>query len=81
MSNFSFRFDEFKTKVSGFITAIVQEVMYEYEFIKAGEHKSHLLLNYLDLDAFGAETNSNKAKEWNKKNNCTYTVYTIDLHE
>ena len=49
ISTFSCTFEEFKTDVSGFITGMGQEVVSEYEFVQAGEHKSHLLMNVLDM--------------------------------
>ena len=58
-----------------------QEVVSEYEFIKAGEHKSHLLMNVLDMEALEAEMTSDAAKEWDKKNNCKDSVYAIELVE
>ena len=58
-----------------------QEVVSEYEFVKAGEHKSHLLMNVLDMKALEAEMTSDEAKEWDKKNNCKDTVYAIELVE
>ena len=50
ISTFSCTFEEFKTDVSGFITAMGQEVVSEYEFVQAGEHKSHLLMNVQDME-------------------------------
>ena len=58
-----------------------QEVVSEYEFVRAGEHKSHLLMNVLDMEALEAEMTSEEAKEWDKKNNCKDTVYAIELVE
>jgi len=58
-----------------------QEVVSEYEFVKAGEHKSHLLMNVLDMEALEAEMTSDAAKEWDKKNNCKDSVYAIELVE
>ena len=81
ISTFSCTFEEFKTGVSGFITAMGQEVVSEYEFVKVGEHKSHLLMNVLDMEALEAEMTSDAAKEWDKKNNCKDTVYAIELVE
>ena len=43
------------------------DVISEYEFVQAGEHKSHLLLNVLDMEALEAEMTSDAAKEWDKK--------------
>ena len=44
-----------------------QEVVSEYEFVQAGEHKSHLLMNVLDMEALEAEMTLDAAKEWDKK--------------
>ena len=51
ISTFSCTFEEFKTDVSGFITTMGKDVISEYEFVQAGEHKSHLLMNILDTEA------------------------------
>ena len=81
ISTFSCTFEEFETDVSGFITAMGQEVVSEYEFVQAGEHQSHLLMNVLDMEALEAEMTSDAAKEWDKKNNCKDTIYAIELVE
>ena len=81
ISSFSCTFEEFKKDISGFINAMGFDVISEYEFVQAGEHKSHLLLNVLDMQALKAEMTSDAAKEWDKKNNCNDTVYTIELVE
>ena len=62
ISTFSCTFEKFKTEVSGFITAMGQEVVSEYEFVQAGEHKSHLLMNVLDTVALEAEMSSDTAR-------------------
>ena len=81
ISTFSCTFEKFKNDVSGFITAMGQEVVSEYEFVQVGKHKSHLLMNVLNMKALEAEMTSDAAKEWDKKNNCKDTVYAIDLVE
>ena len=81
ISTFSCTFEEFKNDITGFITTMGVEVVSEYEFVKAGENKSHLLMNVLDMDALVAEMTSDAAKEWDKKNNCNDTVYAIELVE
>ena len=67
ISTFSCTFEEFKTDVSGFITGMGQEVVSEYEFVQAGENKSHLLMNVLDMKELEAEMTSYAAKERHKK--------------
>ena len=67
ISTFSCTFEEFKNDVSGFIKAMGQEVVSEYEFVQAVEHKSHLLMNVLDMKALEAEITSDTAIEWDKK--------------
>ena len=81
ISTFNCTFEQFKNDISGFIKTMGVEIISEYEFVQAGEHKSHLLLNVLDMDALEAEMTSDEAKEWDKKNNCKDTVYTIELVE
>ena len=81
ISTFSCTFEEFKNDVSGFITAMGQEVVSKFDFVQAGEHKSHLLMKVFDMEALEAEMTSDAAKEWDKKNNCNDTVYTIELVE
>ena len=51
ISRFSGTFEDFKTGVSGFITTMGKDVVSEYEFVQAGKHKSHLLMNVLDNKA------------------------------
>ena len=67
ISTFSCTYEEFKADVSGFITAMGQEVVSEYEFVQAGENKSHLLMNVLVTEALLAEMTSDAAKELDKK--------------
>ena len=81
ISTFSCTFEEFKNDITGFITTMGVEVVSEYEFVKAGENKSHLLMKVLDMDALVAEMTSDAAKELDKKNNCNDTVYAIELVE
>ncbi len=44
-----------------------QTVVSEYEFVKTGEHKSHLPMNALDMEALEAEITSDASKEWDKE--------------
>ena len=67
ISTFSCTFEEFKTDVTGFITAMGQEVVSEYEFVQAAEHKSHLLMNVYDMKALKAKMTSDAAKKVGQK--------------
>ena len=49
-----------------------------YEFVRVNDHKSHYLLNCIDLEQLGSEMESPFAREWNK-NTCKDTVYAIEL--
>ena len=81
-STFSCTFEEFKNDVSTlFLEEMCKEFVTDYEFVKVNEHKSHLLMNCTDLEKLGAEMESPFAKEWDKKNNCKDTVYSIELVE
>ena len=80
ISTFSCTFEEFKKDVTSlFLEEMCKEFVTDYEFVKVNEHKSHLLMNCTDLEKLGAEMESPFAKEWDKKNNCKDTVYSIDL--
>ena len=81
ISTFSCTFEDFKRDVTGFIADMGKEVVSNYEFVKVSDHKSHLLMNVLDMDALCTEMTSDKAKEWDKANNCKDTVYGIELVE
>ncbi len=81
VSTFSCSFEDFQRDVTGFITDMGKEVVSDYEFVKVNDHKSHLLMNVLDMDALCTEMTSDKAKEWDKANNCEDTVYGIELVE
>ena len=58
-----------------------KEVVSDYEFVKVEEHKSHLLMNVLDMDALCKKMASDECTEWDKANNCKDTVYVIELVE
>ena len=81
ISTFSCSFEDFERDVTGFIVDMGKEVVSNYEFVKVNDHKSHLLMNVLNMDALCTEMTSDKAKEWDKANNCEDTVYGIDLVE
>ena len=81
ISTFSCSFEDFERDVTGFIVDMGKEVVSNYEFVKVNEHKSHLLMNVLNMDALCTEMTSDKAKEWDKANNCEDTVYRIELVE
>ena len=81
ISTFSCSFEDFERDVTGFITDMGKEVVSDYEFVKVNEQKSHLLLNVLDINSLCTEMNSDKAKEWDKSNNCKDIVYEIELSE
>ena len=49
ISTFSCTFETFEKDVSGFITDMGKAVVSDYEFVKVNDHKSHLLMNVLDL--------------------------------
>ena len=72
-------FEPFEKDVSGFITDMGKEVVSDYEFVKVNDHKSHLLMNVIDLDALCTELTSDKAEEWDKANNLKDDVNEIEL--
>ena len=81
ISTFSCTFDSFKKDVTGFIKDMGKEVVSAYEFMKVDEHKSHLLINVIDMDELCKKMVSDECTEWDKANNCKDTVYGIKLVE
>ena len=55
--------------------------MSDFEFVKVNDHKAPTLINITDMDKFEASLESDKAKEFDKRNNCKDTVYAFDLIE
>ena len=82
ISTFSCSFEEFKNDVSTlFLEGMCKEFVTDYEFVKVNDHKSHLLMNCTDLEKLGVVMTDPLVKEWDKKNNCKDTVYSIELLE
>ena len=80
VSTFSCGFDSFKKDVTElFLEDMCKEFVTAYEFVKVDEHKSHLLMNVLDMEALCTKMASDECTEWDKANNCKDTVYGIEL--
>jgi len=80
ISTFSCTFEEFKNEVTKlFLEEMCKDFVTDYEFVKVNENKSHLLLNCTDLEKLGAVMEDPFVKEWDKKNNCEDTVYSIKI--
>ena len=59
-----------------------KEFVTDYEFVKVNDHKSHLLIDCTDLKKkLCAVMEDPFVTEWDKKNNCKDTVYSIELVE
>ena len=56
-----------------------KEFVTDYEFVKVNDHKSHLLMNCTNLEKLGAVMVDPFVTEWDKKNNCKDTVYSLSL--
>ena len=82
ISTFSCSFEEFKNDVSTlFLEDMCKEFVTDYEFVKVSDHKSHLLMNFASSEKLGAVMEDPFVTEWDKKNNCKDTVYSIELVE
>tara|TARA_Y100001968_G_C18878754_1_gene490684 strand:- start:75 stop:242 length:168 start_codon:yes stop_codon:yes gene_type:complete len=51
------------------------------EFVKVNEYKAHTFIHITDMDKFEASLESDEAKEFDKRNHCTVTFYSLDLIE
>ena len=82
ISTFSFSFEEFKNDLGTlFLEDMCKEFVTDYEFVKVNDHKSHLLMNYTSLEKLGAVMEDPFVIEWDKKNICKDTFYSIELVE
>ncbi len=80
ISTFSCTFEEFKNDVTTlFLEDMCKEFVTDYEFVKVNDHKSHLLINLADLEKLGETMEDPFCKEWDKKNNCKDTVYSLEF--
>ena len=80
ISTFSCSFEEFKNDVTTlFLEDMCKEFVTYYEFVKVNDHKSHLLMNCTNLNKLGEVMEDPFVKEWDKRNNCKDTVYSIEL--
>ena len=80
ISNFRFTFDSLKKDFTElFLEDICKEFVTAYEFVKVDEHKSHLLMNVVNMEKLEAAMTSTICVEWDKKNNCQDIVYKIEL--
>ena len=60
---------EGEEEASAFIT--------DYELVKVNDHKSILLLNCMDMEAFQALMISPEMKQWDEENGCVDIVYSM----
>ena len=79
VSTFDCSFDDFYKFVADFHEKEGHRYVEEYELIKVNEHKSYLILKVKDLEGFAAATSTPEMKDWDKKNNCKDSVYSIEL--
>ena len=80
ISTFSCTFEEFKHDVTTlFLEDMCKEFVTDYEFVKVNDHKSHLLMNCTDLEKLEVVMTDPFVTEWDKKNNCKDTVYSIEI--
>ena len=49
----------------------------DYELVKVNDHKSILLLNCMDMEAFQALMTSPEMKQWDEENGCVDIVYSM----
>ena len=54
------------------------EFITEYEVAKVNDHKSIMMCNCNDMEAFEAMMTSPEMKEWDKENNCVDLVYSLE---
>ena len=82
ISTFSCTFEEFEKEITeNFFGCLVKDYVSDYEFVKVKINKALTLIHITDMNKFGASLESDEAKEFDKRNNCKDTFYTINLIE
>ena len=82
ISTFSCTFEEFEKEITeDFFGCLVKDYVSDYEFVKVNDHKAHTLIHITNMDKFGASLESDEAKDFDKRNKCKDTIYTLDLIE
>ena len=82
ISTFSCTFEEFKNDVTNlFLEDMCKDIVTNYKFVKVNDHKSHLLISCTDLEKLGTKMEDPFCKEWDRKNKCKDTVYSLELVE
>ena len=56
-------------------------VVMDYDLVKINDHKSHSFYTVSSLEDFAKMLDTERAREWDKANNCKDIVYKLELVE
>jgi len=77
VSEFNCTFDDFAAMVEK-SRGEAEAFMTEFELIKVNDHKSVMLINCTDMEAFQAFMTTPEMKQWDQDNGCVDTVYAME---
>ena len=77
VSEFNCTFDDFAAMVEK-SRGEAEAFMTEFELIKVNDHKSVMLINCTDMEAFQAFMTTPEMQQWDQDNGCVDTVYAME---
>ena len=77
ISEYTCTFDDFETMVQQGSEG-AGTIVTDFELIKVNDHKSVLLLNCTDMEAFQACLTTPEMKQWDEENGCVDTIYSME---
>ena len=77
MSSYSCTFDDFSALLKE-TEEDFREFISEYEVVMVNDHKSIMMCNCNDMEAFEAMMSSPEMKEWDKENNTIDIIYSLE---
>ena len=78
VSTFDCTVDDFKAMVAEFEEEALRTCISEYEIAVINDHKTCILLNVTDMEAFETIMTGTKMTEWDAANNCVDVVYSLE---
>ena len=78
VSTFDCTVDDFRAMVADFEEEAMRTCISEYEIAVINDHKTCIMLNVTDMEAFETIMTGTKMTEWDAANNCVDVVYSLE---
>ena len=79
ISNFDCSFHYYEETVKQWVKEQGEGIVIDFELIKINEHKSHSFYTISNLEEFLRILDTERAREWDKANNCKEIIYKLQL--